>query len=210
MDIGYGRDIPSYQRGYSIELHFPAIDENGRLGFVDFVDALIAAVNAVTETFFAGYVSLRFTGGPTRAYLGMQQWNQTCSVEISVVQDVQGLFELLSELFRMGFNLGGLPHWGQELDLGVQGHGSLYPEYARRRQIYAKMSNNFTTRTFETRLSSRWNLTTPNAPIAPIASNALLLLEEKAPVPIASNALLLLEEKVPIPIASIVLLLLDD
>jgi len=43
-----------------------------------------------------------------------------------------------------------------------------------------------------------------------IASNALLLLEEKAPVPIASNTLLLLEDEAPVPIASIELLLLDD
>jgi hypothetical protein len=211
MDIGYGQPTPPSRSGYSIELHFPAIDKEGRLGFADFIDALIAAVNAATDTFFAGWISLRFTGGPTRAYLGMQQWNQTCSVEISVVKNVQGLFELLSELFRMGFDRGGLPHWGQQLDLGVQGHGSLYPQYARWRHVYAKMSNNFTARTFENELSSRWNLTTPDGPRpVSIASNALLLLEERAAVPIASNTLLLLEEKAPVPIASIALLLLDD
>jgi hypothetical protein len=94
----------------------------------------------------------------------------------------------------MGFERGGLPHWGQMLDLGgVQGHGSLYSQYARWRQVYAKMSNNFTARTFENELSSRWKLTTPDGPSpASIASTALLLLEEEAPVPIASNALLLL------------------
>jgi FAD/FMN-containing dehydrogenase len=162
MDIGYGKDIPLSQPGHSIELHFEAMDENERLGFVDFVDAVIEAVNAATQTFFAGYVSLRFTGS-TRAYLGMQQWYQTCTVEISILQGVQGLPELLTELFRMGFDLGGLPHWGQQLDLGgVQGHGSLYRQYAQWRQVYAKMSNNFTARTFENELSSRWNLTTAN------------------------------------------------
>jgi hypothetical protein len=161
MDIIYGLDIPLSQPGYSIELHFQAMNGEGSLGFVDFIDALIAAVNAATGTFFAGYVSLRFTGA-TRAYLGMQQWHQTCSVEISVLQGVQGLLELLSELYKIGFNLGGLPHWGQLLDLSVQGHGSLYPEYARWRRIYSKMSNNFTARTFENDFSSRWELTTPD------------------------------------------------
>src|SRR5215217_1207310 len=211
MDSGYGHPRPPSEPGYSIELQFPAMDEEGKLGFVDFIDALITTVNAATQTFFAGYISLRFTG-PTRAYLGMQQWNQTCSVEIAVLQGVQGLFELLSELFRIGFNLGGLPHWGQQLDLGVQGHGSLYPQYGRWRQVYAKMSNNFTAQTFENGLSSRWNLTTPGltTPSAPIASIAPLLLEDKAPVPIASILPLLLEEKAPVPIASIALLLLGD
>jgi hypothetical protein len=224
MDVGYvkeGEEVPSYQRGFSIELHFQSMEfqdlqlvgdfmglgrdqvlfinrsggggrvmiadfsggqppaqvrywENWgqsplldgwhdvkRLPFVDFVDAVIGAVNAATQTFFAGYVSVRFTGA-TRAYLGMQQWNQTCTVEISTVQDVQGLPELLTELFKRGFNLGGLPHWGQQLDLGVQGHGSLYRQYAEWRRVYAKMSKNFTARTFENELSSGWNLTTPN------------------------------------------------
>jgi hypothetical protein len=106
MDRGYGQPTPPSQPGHSIELHFQAMDEDGTLGFVDFIDALIDTVNAATDTFLAGYISLRFTGGPTRAYLGMQQWNQTCSVEISVLQGVQGLHELLSELFRMGFDRG--------------------------------------------------------------------------------------------------------
>src|SRR5215207_323394 len=161
MDLGYGQPIPPSQRGRSIELHFQSMDVNGRLGFADFIDALIPVVNAATQTFFARYVSLRFTGA-TRAYLGMQQWKQTCAVEISTLQGVQGLRELLSQLYRMGFVRGGLPHWGQELDLGVQGHGSLYRKYAAWRRIYAKMSNNFTARTFENGLSSRWKLTTPD------------------------------------------------
>jgi hypothetical protein len=129
------------------ELHFPALDAAGRPGFARFIDALIAAVNAATQTFFAGYVSMRFTG-PTRASLGMQRWAPTCTVEISAVQGVRGLHELLTVLFRRGFNLGGLAHWGQELDLGVQGHGSLYARYGQWRRIYAKMSDGFAKKLF--------------------------------------------------------------
>ncbi len=161
MDLGYGRDVPSSQPGYSIELHFQAMDASGRLGFVEFVDSVIATVNAATETLFSGYVSVRFTGS-TRASLGMQQWDPTCTVEISVLQGVQGLRELLAKLYRIGLDLGGLPHWGQLLDLGVQGHGRLYKQYAVWRQVYAKMSDDFTARTFENDLSSRWGLTTPD------------------------------------------------
>jgi hypothetical protein len=143
-----------------MELHFRAIENDGSPGFSEFVDAVIATVNAATETFFAGYVSLRFTG-PTRASLGMQQWDPTCTVEISTVQGVRGLRELLAKLYDLGFERGGLPHWGQLLDMGVQGHVSLYPRYAQWRGIYARMSNGFTVRTFENGLSSRWKLTTP-------------------------------------------------
>jgi len=144
--------------GYSIELFFQAIHENGTLGFVDFVNAVIATINAATGTFLTGYFSLRFTG-PTRAYLGMQQWIRTCAVEISVFQGVDGELALLSNILDMVYQYGGIPHWGQLIDLNVQGHGSLYRRYAQWRQVYAKMSNNFTARTFENALSSRWQLT---------------------------------------------------
>ncbi|MBV8968651.1 MAG: hypothetical protein JO331_06255 [Verrucomicrobia bacterium] len=83
-----------------------------------------------------GYVSLRFTGS-TRAYLGMQQWNQTCAVEISVVQGVQGELPLLTSILDAVCRFGGLPHWGQLIDLNARGHGSLYPRFAQWREVYA-------------------------------------------------------------------------
>ncbi len=160
MDTTYGQSVKSSDPGYSIELFFQSIDVNGELGFVRFVNAVIAAINAATETFLTGYVSLRFTGS-TRACLGMQQWNQTCAVEISVVQGVQGELPLLTNILDMVYQYSGIPHWGQLIDLNVHGHGSIYPRYAQWRQVYANMSNNFTTRTFENALSSRWQLTSP-------------------------------------------------
>jgi FAD binding domain len=161
MDLGYGKPIPTSQPGLSMELHFNAGEPNDHRPFVEFIDALISAVEAATNTFFAGYVSLRFTGR-TRAMLGMQQWRQNCTIEISTIQDVTGLPELLADLYGLGYERGALPHWGQLLDLGgVQGHGSRYPKYAAWRHVYGKMSKNFTARTFENKLSSRWKLTTP-------------------------------------------------
>jgi D-arabinono-1,4-lactone oxidase len=167
MDGTYGQAVGSREPSYSIELFLPAIDENGKLGFVDFVNAAIATINAATGTFLTGYVSLRFTGS-TRAYLGMQQWIRTCAVEISVFQGqftqsrlTQGEYALLTNILDMAYQYGGIPHWGQLVDLNVQGHGSLYPRYTQWRQVYARMSNSFTARTFENALSSRWLLTSP-------------------------------------------------
>ena len=94
----------------------------------------------------------------------MQQWNQTASIEISIVQGVQSLRELLRGLLNIGLKGGGFAHWGQNIDWAHESRGSSYPRYAQWRQIYAKMSNNFTSRTFENGLSSRWNLTTPTPP----------------------------------------------
>jgi hypothetical protein len=162
MDLGYGQGSAISQPGYSMELFFPALEENGRLGCAAFVDAVIGIVNSAEDTFFTGYVSLRFTGA-TRASLGMQQWGQTCAVEISMLRGVQNLDMLTGRLYRAGIAHGGVPHWGQLLDLGVQGYGGIYPGYDRWRQVYAKMSNNFANQTFANALSTRWNLTTSNA-----------------------------------------------
>jgi FAD/FMN-containing dehydrogenase len=166
MDIGWADPTRNSQPGYSLELHFPASVSNGELGFVDFIDALIATVNARVNTFFTGYLSLRFTGR-TRASLGMQQWSPTCAVEISVVQGVSGLFELLTDLYKIGLELGGLPHWGQLLDLCLQGDGSLYPRSSEWRNVYAQMSNGYAAQTFENWLTRRWKLTTPSAEDTP-------------------------------------------
>jgi hypothetical protein len=148
--------------GYSIEIFFPALAPDGSLGCADFVNALIDTVNAATNTVFTGYVSLRFMGA-TRAFLGMQQWKQTCSVEVSLYQGVQGQLEIITALLEKGLELGGLPHWGQMVDLNpsLQRDGRLYPGYEEWRRIYAKFSNDFKVRTFETALSTRWRLTTP-------------------------------------------------
>jgi len=74
---------------------------------------------------------------------------------------VPGLQQLLAELYKLGYESGALPHWGQLLDLNVQGHARCYPQYAAWRRVYARMSEGFTARTFENDLSSRWKLTSP-------------------------------------------------
>ncbi|MFF8029248.1 FAD-binding protein [Streptomyces sp. NPDC007896] len=159
MDIGYSNPIPATQPGYSIELFFPSMDLISR-----FVTSAMEVINGATATFLTGYVSLRFTAA-TRAALGMQQWPTTCAVEITMIQGVPGDLQLMTELYRLGMDWGALPHWGQLIDLGIQGAGRVhpqYPQYPQWRHVYAKMSNNFAARTFENGLSARWNLTTPN------------------------------------------------
>ena len=147
--------------GLSIEMFFQSIDINGGMPWVGFVNSTLATINAATNTFLTGYVSLRFSG-LTRACLGMQRFSQNCSVEISVFGgahgQVRGEFALLTMILDSMYALGGLPHWGQLLDLpgGVQGNGNLYPRFKEWRAIYGHLSNNFTQRTFENSLSRRW------------------------------------------------------
>jgi FAD/FMN-containing dehydrogenase len=159
MDIGYGGPIPPSQPGHSFELSFDAAEEDGRRPVLEYIDRVIDATHKATNTYLAGYISLRFTGR-TRASLGMQQWDQTGSVEISTVRNVPQLDdELLPNLYRIGFDAGALAHWGQELRQG--GAASRYPRYGEWRRVYARMSDNFKKRTFENPLALRWQLTTP-------------------------------------------------
>ena len=165
MDLRHRQgSTSSPSRGYSIEMFVPWEDATGRGILANFIEALIQKVTAATTTFLAGYVSIRFSG-PTRACLGMQQWNQTCCVEISALPGIEGELALLGSILELMYDHGGLPHWGQLLDLDRQGygsprgHGSLYSRFAEWRQAYATTSNNFTARTFENALSRRWNLT---------------------------------------------------
>jgi hypothetical protein len=154
--------------GYSIELFLPTQVTGGTPPtpyYIGFIDNLINLVNTDTSTFLVGYVGVRFTG-PTRAFLGMQQWDQTCSVEISALPNINGEKTLLTAILDSIYDypLGNalpLPHWGQMIDLNIQGYGDRYPNYAKWQQVYAALSNNFTTRTFENCLSSRWQLTYP-------------------------------------------------
>lgn len=141
--------------GYSVELFFPAFDTEGSLGFSKFVDDLITIVSAATETFLTGYVAMRFTGA-TRASLGMQQWDQNFSIEISVFQGVQGELDLITSILDLGYRNGGRAHWGQliDLDSNLQRDATTYARYREWRQIYANLSDNFRIRTFENALST--------------------------------------------------------
>ena len=158
--------------GYSIEIFLPTNVTGGTPPtpyYIGFIDDVVRMVNAadgthsMLKTFLLGYVGIRFTG-PTRAFLGMQQWNQTCSVEISTLPNVNGELALLTAILDSIYDFPQnsalpLPHWGQCIDLNIQGYGDRYPNYAKWQKVYGALSNNFTTRTFENALSDRWQLT---------------------------------------------------
>lgn len=162
MDIGASSPIPSQQPGLSFELAFPARTPNGALGVERFVDSVSNIIEAETpSTFFVGYVSLRFSGG-TKALIGGQQWPATCTVEVSLAQGVQGDHDLMTRLYGIGVGQGGIPHWGQLVDLGLSGEASIYPKSPTWRSVYGQFSSGFTLRTFENALTRRWGLTDPS------------------------------------------------
>ena len=153
--------------GYSIEVWFPTFNSDGNLAFFDIVDTLIAQVSQAISTFLVGWLAIWFTGA-TRASIGMQQFAQTSAIEISTLPNIDGELTLLGLLLELMLAQKGLPHWGQLIDLTFPGHGSIYAGFQEWRSIYARFSNNFAKRTFETDLSFRWQLTSPPPVTMPV------------------------------------------
>ncbi len=145
----------------TVEVHLPSVDAQGGVPFVDVVNHVLTQIAADNGTFFAGYISLRFTSG-SRAYLAMQQSAHVCAVEMSTLRGIDNLRGLLTQCVATMQHAGGRPHWGQMVDL-VPGHTvSMYPMYDAWRDAYARLSEGFTRRTFENDLSIRWELTVPD------------------------------------------------
>ncbi|WP_456844761.1 hypothetical protein [Cellulomonas sp. P5_C6] len=101
-------------RGDSVELFF---DANTIVNEMTPILALFDQAVALGRP-PGGYISLRFLGR-TRATLGMNQFAQTCAVEVSMLRDVNGNAELISNLQQLTLPSSGLVHWGQENDLNA-------------------------------------------------------------------------------------------
>lgn len=99
----------------SIEVFFDSLGDD----LINFVDGLILFERdqEFNGKAFVGYASLRFMG-PTRALLGMQKFERTCSVEVACLRDVSGSQEMVD--YAVGLaqnrNLKCLVHWGQRND----------------------------------------------------------------------------------------------
>jgi hypothetical protein len=97
----------------SFEVFFDATDP----ALIKFVDALLA-LEVARETqgkSFIGYIALRFTGR-TRALIGMQQFDVTCSVEVAGLKDGADTEEFINTAISFCAPFGGILHWGQRND----------------------------------------------------------------------------------------------
>jgi hypothetical protein len=96
--------------GDSIEFFMDA--SNPQL--IAFIDSALAAVRDLAEDgkAFGGYVSMRFmtTSG---AYLAMQRWTRTCSIEIAGLSQASGTEDLIARLEEESRARDIILHWGQ-------------------------------------------------------------------------------------------------
>lgn len=115
MDVHDYRDVNCNVNVDSVEVFFDALDDR----VIAFVDALIAF--EVMQEFhgkaFVGYASLRFSQR-SRALLGMQKFDRTCSVEVACLRDITGSQELVDYAVTLARNpnMNAILHWGQHND----------------------------------------------------------------------------------------------
>lgn len=157
MDRGYGSPVVNSLPSNSFECFFPGVTPSGAKGFADFVNLALSQIGPDPTTILVGYIALRFTG-KTRALLGQQQWNPTCAVEISTVP-VGNIARTLDELANSAYSFGGLLHWGQMIDRGIQGRRQLYPQSDAWVTAFARIATDAPNpRMFANDLTDRWGL----------------------------------------------------
>jgi len=102
--------------GDSIEIFFDATSPK----LADFIDRVISRVDQLAEgelenggpAVFGGYISLRFMG-QAEAFISMQKWPRTCSIEIAGLARVEGTEPLLKQVEADAVDFGAAVHWGQ-------------------------------------------------------------------------------------------------
>jgi hypothetical protein len=141
----------------SFEVFFPVDVAKGKDAlWVSYVSEVLRTIQNAENTFLVGYVSVRFMG-KTRAFLGMAQWDPTCSIEVSVLGGVNNLSALLGTLLSTSKKYGALQHWGQLVDKGAD--ATVYPNFGRWRAAYSELNGRSDLSWFQTDLSRRAGLT---------------------------------------------------
>jgi L-gulono-1,4-lactone dehydrogenase len=121
LNIGAANLLPAYSSEIAVpfERHIEA------------VETLIATADRhrrLGRAYHTGLISLRFVRG-TDAYLSMMQGADTMTIELILMTETEGGFELLAAHEDALYALGGRPHWGQVNWLTEETVRELYPRY---------------------------------------------------------------------------------
>ncbi len=96
--------------GDSIEFFMDATSPS----LVSFIDYVLDQVKALADDGdgFGGYISMRFMTS-TPAYLAMERWPSTCSIEIAGLSRVEGTKTFMDRIDAESLNRDIIVHWGQ-------------------------------------------------------------------------------------------------
>jgi FAD/FMN-containing dehydrogenase len=148
LNLGTANNISAY----SAEIGFPMKD-NVYIRAVERMFEVADRMRALGNLYHTSPISLRFVKA-SDAYLSMMNGQDTCMIEIPVVNGTYGGFELLQHYESAMFEFSGRPHWGQ-VNYLTGSHDlvrRMYPNYEKwlnvYRQINAKgtFNNQFTDR----------------------------------------------------------------
>jgi len=139
LNIGAANSLPVY----SSEIGIPVDGRGLHLEAVERILRIAERHARIGAIYHTSPISFRFVKR-SPAFLSMMHGCDTMMIELILLNDTEGGFELLAAYEQELYRLGGRPHWGQfNVLTGSHGLiGSLYPAYARwqavRRQIDPK------------------------------------------------------------------------
>jgi len=121
LNIGAANLLPAYSSEIAVpfERHREA------------ADTLIATADRhrrLGRAYHTGLISLRFVAGSS-AYLAMMHGADTMTIELILMTETEGGYELLAAHEEALYALGGRPHWGQVNWLTDETVRALYPRY---------------------------------------------------------------------------------
>jgi hypothetical protein len=140
FNIGVANEVGAY----SAEIGFP-IEKDRYISAIDRILELAREYESLGEVYLTSPMSLRFVKG-SKAFLSPQYGYDTCMLEIIVVKDTQGSFEMMSRFENEMYDFSGRPHWGQVNTL-TGSHNlveSMYPEYGKWLDVYHQLNKNGT------------------------------------------------------------------
>ena len=148
LNLGTANNISAY----SAEIAFPMKD-NVYIHAVEKMFEIADMMKQLGNLYHTSPISLRFVKA-SDAYLSMQNGQNTCMVEIPVVNGTYGGFELLQQYERAMYEFKGRPHWGQVNH--ITGSNDLikkmYPDYNKWINVYRQLN---TKGTFDNQFTDR-------------------------------------------------------
>jgi L-gulono-1,4-lactone dehydrogenase len=137
LDIGAANHLPAY----SSEIGIPVDDRLLHLEAVERIMALAERYRALGRVYHTSPTSLRFVK-QAPSYMSMMYGADTMMIELILMTDTEGGYELLAAHEEELYPLDGRPHWGQVNSLtGSQDLvRSMYPMYDRWKSVYLQLN----------------------------------------------------------------------
>ncbi len=146
VDKGYTKEsykvfhigMASQITALSQEIGFP-MKEHKYIAAIDRLLEMVQEHEALGEWYHTASITIRFVKA-SNAFLSMMHGYDTCIVEIIMVKDTYGAFEMMHRYENEMYKFAGRPHWGQVNSLTYEAIQSLYPEFDKWLEVYNRLN----------------------------------------------------------------------